>query len=177
MPVELRLKRSIRPLAGAQAPAVSRQATEERDRLEAERMMLRETEDNLRGYEAQLRAMQAEMDDRRENDLTTSVSSVSSVPPGELSLQSEWDKLTRARELIDSEQASFRDDRMVLKADQAALRRQQVSLAAREAALSAREQALIAAAEPIAAEKSMSVITRLARTPFEFARAVFRIGK
>jgi len=174
MPVELRLKRSIRPLAGAQAPAVSRQATEERDRLEAERMMLRETEDNLRGYEAQLRAMQAEMDGRRENDLTTSVSSVA---PGELSLQSEWDKLTRARELIDSEQASFRDDRMVLKADQAALRRQQVSLAAREAALSAREQALIAAAEPIAAEKSMSVITRLARTPFEFARAVFRIGK
>jgi len=174
MPVELRLKRSSRPLAGSQAPAVSRQATEERDRLEAERMMLRETEDNLRGYEAQLRAMQAEMDGRRENDLTTSVSSVA---PGELSLQSEWDKLTRARELIDSEQASFRDDRMVLKADQAALRRQQVSLAAREAALSAREQALIAAAEPIAAEKSMSVITRLARTPFEFARAVFRIGK
>jgi len=174
MPVELRLKRSSRPLAGSQAPAVSRQATEERDRLEAERLMLRETEDNLRAYEAQLRAMQTDIDASRENDLTTSVSP---FPAGELSLQSAWDKLIRARELLDSEQASFRDDRMVLKAEQAELRRQQANFATREAALSAREQALISAIEPMAAEKSMSVITRLSRTPFEFARAVFRAGK
>jgi len=172
-PVELRLKRSSRSLVATEIPSVSQQTAGERARLEDEWLALRETEENLRAYEAQLRAMQADIDARRQPESTTSVSP---FPAGELSLQTAWDKLIRARELLDSEQASFRDDRMALKAEQVESRRQQANFAAREAALSAREQAL-PSAESIAAQKTMSIMTRLSRSPFEFARAVFRVGR
>jgi len=172
-PVELRLKRSSRSLVATEIPSVSQQTAGERARLEDEWLALRETEENLRAYEAQLRAMQADIDARRQPESTTSVSP---FPAGELSLQTAWDKLIRARELLDSEQASFRDDRMALKAEQVELRRQQANFAAREAALPAREQAL-PSAESIAAQKTMSIMTRLSRSPFEFARAVFRVGR
>ncbi len=173
-PVEVRLKRSSRSLLATESPGISQYAAGERVRLEAEWQALRETEENLRAFEAQLRAMQADIDARRQPE---SAASVSPFPAGELSLQSAWDKLIRARELLDSEQASFRDDRMVLKAEQAELRRQQANIAIREVALLAREQALASVAEPIAAQNTMSVMTRLSRTPFGFARAVFRGGR
>lgn len=146
-------------------------------RLEVDWWALREREQNLRAYEAQLRAMRADIDGRREPESTTSVSP---FPAGELSLQSAWDKLIRARELLDAEQAHFRDDRLAMKAEMAEFTRRLANVAAREESVLAREQALAAAApdersgEPMAGEHTMSVMTRLTRNPFGFARSVFR---
>ena len=53
--------------------------------------------------------MQAEIDSRREPQSSTSVSP---FPAGELSLQSAWDKLIRARELLEAEQTHLREDRL-----------------------------------------------------------------
>jgi hypothetical protein len=59
----------------------------------------------------------------------------------------------------------------------ASAKRREEAVAAREAVLAERE-ALVAAAlpdtpQPIAAEHTMSAITRLTRAPFEIARSVF----
>jgi hypothetical protein len=150
----------------------------ERLRLEAEWQVLHEREENLRAYEAQLRTMQADIDARREPDAATSVSP---FPAAELSLQTEWDKLIRTRELLDAEQKHFRDDRLVIKAELADLNRRQANLATREAGVAAREERLAglepAVAEPIAGQHRMSVMTRLTRSPFALARSVLRGGK
>jgi hypothetical protein len=179
-PIELRLKRGQRSLIAVSAPAGAPVESAERLRLEAEWQALREREENLRAYEAQLRAMQADIDGRREPESTTSISP---FPAGELSLQSAWDKLIRARELLDSEQAHFRDDRLAMKAEMAEFTRRLANIAAREESVMVREQALAAAeaggqaGEPMAVEHTMSVMTRLTRNPFDFARSVFRARK
>lgn len=177
-PIELRLKRGQRSLIAAAASTESAVESAERLRLEAEWQALREREENLRAYEGQLRAMQADIDGRREPDSATSISP---FPAGELSLQSAWNKLIRARELLDSEQAHFRDDRLAMKADMAEFTRRLANIAAREESVLAREQALAAAeaggrsGKP--GEHPMSVMTRLTRNPFDFARSVFRARK
>lgn len=179
-PIELRLQRGQRSLLAASAPVEAPVESAERLRLETEWQALREREENLQAYEAQLRAMQADSDGRREPDSTTSISP---FPAGELSLQSAWDKLIRARELLDSEQAHFRDDRLAMKAEMAELTRRAANIAAREASVLVREQALAATeaggrpGEPAAVEHTMSVMTRLTRKPFDFARSVFRARK
>lgn len=179
-PIELRLKRGQRSLLAANAPVETPVESAERLRLEAEWQALREREENLRAYEAQLRAMQADLDGRREPESTTSVSP---FPAGELSLQAAWDKLIRARELLDAEQAHFREDRLAMKAEMAEFTRRLANLAAREEAVVARERVLLVAdaggraAEPMAGEHTMSVMTRLTRNPFDFARSVFRSRK
>jgi hypothetical protein len=177
-PLELRLKRREHSLLSAGAADEDSAVSGERLRLEAEWQVLHEREENLRAYEAQLRAMQADIDARREPDASTSVSP---FPAGELSLQTAWDKLIRARELLESEQTHFRDDRLVMKAELADLNRRQANLATREAMIAAREEQLAAhepaVAEPIAGQHTMSVMTRLTRSPFALARSVLRGGK
>jgi hypothetical protein len=176
-PIELRLKRGQRSLIAATAPVEATVESAERVRLEAEWQALREREENLRAYEAQLRAMQADIDGRREPDSTTSVSP---FPAGELSLQAAWDKLIRARELLDSEQAHFRDDRLAMKAELAEMTRRLANIAAREESVLVREQALAAAEssgrldDSKAGEHTGSMMTRLTQSPFDFARSVFR---
>jgi chromosome segregation ATPase len=167
-------------LLAAGAPTESAAESAKRLRLEAEWQELREREENLRAYEAQLRAMQADIDGRREPATTTSISP---FPAGKLSLQAAWDKLIRARELLDSEQAHFRDDRLAMKAEMADFARRLANLAAREESVLVREQALAAAeaggrsGKPMPGERPMSLMTRLTRNPFDFARSVFRSRK
>ena len=174
-------KRLVRSLLEAGAADNSQLATSERLRLAAEWKTLHEREENLRAFELQLRAMQADIDARRTPEIPTSVSP---FPAGELSLQSAWDKLIRARELLEAEQTNFREDRMAMRAELADLKRRQANFAVRQAALTAREESLSraelaadSAAEPIAAQHTMSVMTRLTRSPFHFARSILRGGK
>ncbi|MBC7368927.1 MAG: hypothetical protein H7343_19305 [Undibacterium sp.] len=177
-PLDLRLKRRERSLLAAGVPDEAAVASGGRLWLEAEWQALHEREENLRAYEAQLRAMQADIDARREPEASTSVSP---FPAGELSLQTAWDKLIRARELLDAEQVHSRDDRLVLKAELADLNRRQANLATRETSVAAREEQLAApepaVAEPIAGQHTMSVMTRLTRSPIALARSVLRGGK
>jgi hypothetical protein len=176
-----RKQRAEQPLLAASLPSATGSNSGDRFRLEAEWLALQEQEQNLRAYEVQLRAMQADIDLRREQDLPTSISP---FPAGELSLQSAWDKLIRARELLDSEQSHFRDERLVMKAERAEIKRRLAQLDAREAALSAREEALSPSrsskgggGNQAVGERKASVMTRLSRNPFDFARSVLGRGK
>jgi hypothetical protein len=163
--------------------------TEERRRLHEDQEALREREMNLRDYEARLRALQAEIEATRGAPPVTALRPTavpfkrpSSQAPflDEQGLQVAWEKLHRARELFEADQAHLRDDRIVLNDQHAELKRREEAVALREARVTEREQ-LIAqtntcatSGEPIAAEHSVSAVTRLTRAPFNIARSVFR---
>ena len=158
---------------------------EERRRLHEDQEALREREANLREYESRLRALQAEIEAGR------APSSASLPPPASIAsssprnttipfqddpaLQAAWEKLHRAREILEAEQNHLRDDRIAMRELQSTLKVREETVAEREARVAERE-ALITAALPreqAAAEHTMSAVTRLTRVPFDMARNVF----
>lgn len=180
-----------RASAGRWAAALA----EERRRLDEDQRTLRERETNLREYEARLRAWQAEIDAQRAETEASPVSTSgaartaattapflrpsSRTPFADVAaLQGAWEKLHRARELLEAEQLHLRDDRTAMRDREAAAKQRESALAQREAVLAERE-ALIAAAlaetpQPVAAEHTMGVVTSLTRSPFEAARTFFK---
>lgn len=159
---------------------------EERRRLQEDLETLREREANLRDYEARLREWQAEIDARHMiaagprstgNTARPFHRPTSQSPFGEDSaLQLAWEKLHRARELLEAEQTHLRVDRIALRDQQEALKCKEEALARREAKLAERE-ALVAAATPAAAANGHageSAVARLTRGPFDIARSVLR---
>jgi hypothetical protein len=178
----------VRPTAEKWAATLA----EERRRLQDDHEVLREREENLREYEARLRALQAEIEASRAAVVATPAAAApvavparptpspfgrpSSLTPfgDEIALQAAWEKLHRARELLEVEQTHLRDDRVVIHDQMETFKRREEELAEREAALAERE-ALIAAAtpQPVASEHTMSAMTRLTTAPFTMARSVF----
>ena len=160
---------------------------EERRRLLEDQDALREREANLRDYESRLRAMQAEIEagggaasGTKRSTAAPFVRPSSKAPfTDDVALQAAWEKLHRAHEILAADQASVRDERIVLKDQQAELKRSEEAVAAREARVTEREQLILAASEPaafgepIAGEHTMSAMTRLTHVPFDMARAVF----
>jgi chromosome segregation ATPase len=136
------------------APAIgSRSLAEERAQLDADLAELRESEANLRVLEQRLRAMQAEIDAAKSKrpptqpPRATARAKTATRPPfsgDSSSLQVEWDKLIRARELLESEQAHLRGDRIALRDETAVVRRRAQAVAEREAKVAEREQQLLA---------------------------------
>lgn len=169
--------------------------TEERRRLQEDQDALREREANLRDYEGRLRNWQAEIDAGRGGAVAVHpVATIVSTPTpfqrrssqvpfaGEPSLPAAWDKLHRARELLEAEQVHLKMDREQVRELQATNKCLAEELVAREARLAERELLVIAATppspgEPVAAEHTMSVMTRFTRGPFDMARSVFGVGK
>ena len=155
--------------------------TEERRRLQEDQEALRERESNLRDYEARLRTLQTEIEAGRGAPAADSrptavpfARPTSKAPfADDAALQAAWEKLHRAREILEAEQAHLRDDRVVLRDQQTEVKRRLEAVAVREARVLEREEMIAAAQEPIAAEHTMSAMTRLTRGPFEMARAVF----
>ena len=156
---------------------------EERRRLQEDQDALREREANLREYEMRLRSLQAEIDAGRNGSANPSAPARPAPfarPPSQAhsvddpALQAAWEKLHRARALLEAEQTHLRDDRITLQDHDAALQRRETAVAAREARLAERE-AMVAAAlpPPVEAEPAVSAMGRLTRAPFEMARAVF----
>jgi hypothetical protein len=92
-------------------------------------------------------------------------------------LQAAWEKLHRAREIMEAEQSHMRDERIVHQDREATVKRRETAVTAREAAVAEREELLAAAhggsQEPMASERTMSAVTRLTRGPFDMARTVF----
>ncbi len=158
---------------------------EERRRLQEDMDTLREREANLREYEARLRAWQADIDAGRATTAAIRPATTqpfhrpASVAPfvDDAGLQAAWEKLLRARELLEAEQTHLRDDRLVLREQEESYRQRAAELAEREAAVAQREAMVNAAngdtAQPIAGEHTMSAVTRLTRGPFDMARSVF----
>jgi hypothetical protein len=162
--------------------------TEERRRLHEDQEALREREANLREYEARLRSLQAEIEAGRGAPPVTTARPTaapfvrpSSTAPfsGDSALQVAWEKLHRARELFEAEQAHMRDERIVLHDQQKELKQREEAVARREMNVAAREQLIVAtnpcavSSESVASEQTMSAMTRLTRGPFNMARSVF----
>ena len=154
---------------------------EERRRLEA----LRDRETNLRDYEARLRSLQSEIEAGRIGTASAARPTVtpflrpSSRTPfaDDAALQAAWDKLHRAREILEAEQSHMRDERIVHQDRETTLKQREDAVAAREAAAAEREELLVAAdgvsGEPVGSEHTMSAMTRLSCAPFNIARSVF----
>lgn len=160
---------------------------EERRRLQEDQDALREREANLREYESRLRTLQAEIESGR---ATPAVSVRTTAAPfmrpsstspfgDDTALQAAWEKFHRARQLLESEQCHLRDERTVLHDQKQEVKLREEAVAEREVAVAAREDMIAAATppvrsrEPIAAEHTMSAMTRLTRAPFDMARTVF----
>ena len=95
-------------------------------------------------------------------------------PKTEAALHAGWDKLYRARSILEAELAHLRDDKISLQGELAALGAREQAVAARELHLRQLElQATLAREEAKDERESESAITRITRAPFDMARSVF----
>jgi pyruvate/2-oxoglutarate dehydrogenase complex dihydrolipoamide acyltransferase (E2) component len=166
--------------------------TEERRRLEEDHEALREREGNLREYEARLRILQAEIEAGRTvppmpkpapeaKSPAPAASSPGTTPQFQRpssrapfgedpALQAAWEKLHRAREILEAEQKNLRDDRISLQDLETMLKQRMEELTEREAIVAQRETILAATAapaEPIPeGEPQVSAVTRFTRSVF-----------
>ncbi len=162
---------------------------EERRRLQEDQDALREREQNLRDYEARLRSLQAEIEAGRTavtdpaatetRPATAGFTRPSSRAPfqDDSALQAAWEKLHRAREIMEAEQRNLRDDRLATRELEQQVKQREEAVAAREQAVAEREALIIAATpppQPMGGEHGMSAATLFTRGPFNMARSVFR---
>ncbi|HEY4989170.1 MAG TPA: hypothetical protein VII09_05145 [Opitutaceae bacterium] len=98
-------------------------------------------------------------------------------PYGMASLQEAWDKLYKARSILEAEQNHLRDDRIALKGEIDALETRAHMVAARELRIQQLELKAQIALEneqnALEARNSESAIVKLTRAPFDMARSVF----
>lgn len=163
---------------------------EERLRLHEDQEALREREENLREYEARLRQLQSEIESGRgaTNQAGVISSPTRSTPPlfqrpssrapfnEDPALQAAWEKLHRARELLEAEQRNLRDDRITIRELERLVKQREEALAEREMRLAEREALIVAATpatEQMVEEQGVSAVTRITRMPFDVARSVF----
>jgi hypothetical protein len=179
-PVELKVRRAqtphtIDPAAFAEVPLHT--ATPFDDAacdLEA----LRVCEENLRAYEQRLREWQDQLEQAqthpqvlpRRSANPWALRAEATVP----ARQDAWQKLLRARELLEVEQKNLRDDRISLQGLEEQLKEREARITAREARIAAREQQLaegkIAGAGKV---KPAGPLGSLTRGRFALARSVF----
>ena len=177
--------RLVRPSADKWAATLA----EERLRFQEDQEALRVREENLREYEARLRLLQAEIEAGRTaagaQQLATPTRSTapffqrpsSRVPfTDDPSLANAWEKLHRAREILEAEQKNLRDDRISIRELEIMVKQRAEEVAEREARLAEREALLAAASSApvlVTEEETTSAVTRFTRAPFEMARSVF----
>jgi hypothetical protein len=161
---------------------------EERMRFQEDQEALREREENLREYEARLRLLQAEIEAGRapaHHAVPTPVRSTPSIFQRassrapfteEPALAGAWEKLHRAREILEAEQKNLRDERIAIRELETMVKHRAEEVAERESRLAEREALVTAATpppEPVRTEQSVSAVTRITRAPFVMARSVF----
>jgi hypothetical protein len=97
---------------------------------------------------------------------------------GQTALQAAWDKLYKARAILEAEQAYLRDDRIAFQGELDQLQQREQNVEARELRVQQLEhQASLAAQEAQDTKDSESALSRLSRVPFEMARSVFSSKK
>lgn len=190
-PLTTRASENELKLARPSAEKWAATLAEERLRLQEDQEALREREDNLREYEARLRTLQAEIEAGR----NAGPSAGGYLPPTARStapffqrpssrapfaddpaLQSAWEKLHRAREILEAEQRNLRDDRIAMRELERQVKEREQAVGEREARLAEREALLVTATAPTVAEVEVdneSAVSRLTRRPFDMARSVF----
>jgi hypothetical protein len=109
-----------------------------------------------------------------ESDTNTPFEEEVQVPHGQAALQAAWDKLYRARAILEAEQAHLRDDRIAIQGELDSLDAREQAVAARELRIRQIElQAALAQAEAEDERESESTISKLTKAPFHMARSVF----
>jgi hypothetical protein len=97
-----------------------------------------------------------------------------SGPYGTASLQEAWDKLYRARALLEAEQNHLRDDKIAFQGEIDSISAREQMVSAREYRIQQLElNAALDKADAEDAKESESTISRLTRAPFDMARSVF----
>jgi hypothetical protein len=97
-----------------------------------------------------------------------------SGPYGTASLQEAWDKLYKARAILEAEQNHLRDDRIALQGEIDGLASREHAVAVRELRIRQLElNAALDRAEEEDAKAEQSTIAKLTRAPFDMARSVF----
>ena len=183
--VHRRVEALAEPVDAAELATNAAALEAERRRLEEDADALQLREANLREYEAHLRALQSEMDSARgvqaqaQTNAPFPTRSVAPFAHDDASLEAAWQKLHRAREISEAEQAHLRDDRLAMHALQAELKQREAAVAAREARVAAQEELATTAApvarakrEPMAGQQTLSAFTRLTRAPFLIAESL-----
>jgi hypothetical protein len=98
-------------------------------------------------------------------------------PRGQTSLEAAWDKLYRARSLLEAEQVHLRDDRIALQGVLEDIIRREEEVSAREQRMAQLEQEKALnqeeAADAAEEKEERSVISKLTQAPFDIARSVF----
>ena len=172
--------RLVRPSADKWAATLA----EERLRFQEDQEALRVREENLREYEARLRLLQAEIEAGRTPVAVPTRSTApffqrpsSRVPfADDSALATAWEKLHRAREILEAEQKNLRDDRISIRELEIMVKQRAEEVAERESRLAEREALLATATSApvfVAEEETPSAVTRFTRAPFEMARSVF----
>ena len=160
----------------AYADLLDRSTNDINHRIAEDMEALRQREENLREYEARLRALQADVDLSRVPLRPAPAASLQ--PVADASLQGAWEKLHRARSLLEAEQSHLREDQLALKEERELLRRRQAELDLREARIAARETGSpqagsVASTLDLPSEGQPGVMDRLTRAPFAMAKSVF----
>ena len=172
---------STGPVDPANIAASAAALAAERRRLEEDAEALRIREANLREYESRLRAIQGEMDSACIG-VTRSAAPFpgrSANPfPQDPNLDAAWQKVHRARELTEAEQAHLRDDRIAMHAFEVELKQREAAVTLREARAAEQEKNILAATRPQRTQapgpQTVSTFTRLTRTPFRMAESMLR---
>lgn len=103
------------------------------------------------------------------------------APRGQTALEAAWDKLYRARSLLEAEQVHLRDDRIAIQGVLEDIVRREEAVSAREQRMERIEQsyALAQAEADEAAEEreARSAIAKLTQAPFDIARSVFGLKR
>jgi hypothetical protein len=91
-------------------------------------------------------------------------------------LQEAWAKLQRASEILETERAHFREDKLALRDWEKTVKNREESLSAREARIAEQEQRLREAFPPSAVNAPAPTMRSFTRAPFSTAKAVL-LGK
>lgn len=159
------------------------QIARERRRWHDDLDLLREQETNLKEYESRLRKVQAQLEaDRVLWFSTTARPTASKSPFDDSTLRDAWQKLQRASELLETERAHARDDRLYCLEQEKTLKARIQTLTAREARAAELEAryAMMAAPPPVEADPAIpppSPMRVLVRAPLDLAKSVFGVSK
>ena len=187
LPVELKMKRARTPQNEISDPAAADEVPAHTINpfgdTDSDLEALRICEANLRAYEERLREWQDQLEQAHSQQQILPRRSANPwavrANATEPARQDAWQKVLRARELLEVEQKHLRDDRITLQGLDQQLKEREAKLTARETRVSQREQQ-IAQADAAAAAKakpakkqSHSSLMALTRSPFSIAKSVF----
>lgn len=171
---ELKVKRTRMTGTGSETDGRPMDVAEHRQ-LEQMLAEVLTREENLRAYEAHLRAWQEQLDaahpqpPTKRPSLHPFVSALAMREEG--GLQVAWEKVHRSREILEAEQKHLIDDRLLLQEREATLKKREASLALREERIAAREREREPA--PVKKKKAPSAMETFTRAPFAMAKSVF----